>query len=43
MVTGMGVATLPDKIVEFSSVEGVPLANPAGVLFALSDRTLATG
>lgn len=34
----MGVATLPDKIVEFSSVEGVPLANPAGVLFALSDQ-----
>ena len=38
MVTGMGVATLPDKIVEYSSVEGVPLANPAGVLFALSDQ-----
>lgn len=37
MVTGMGVATLPDKIIEYSSVEGVPLANPAGVLFALSD------
>ena len=37
MVTGMGVTTLPDKIVEYSSVEGVPLANPAGVLFALSD------
>jgi amino acid transporter len=37
MVTGMGVATLPDKIIEYSSVEGVPLANPAGVLFGLTD------
>jgi amino acid transporter len=38
MVTGMGASTLPDKIIEFSSIEGVPLANPAGVLFALSDQ-----
>jgi amino acid transporter len=38
MVTGMGATTLPDKIIEYSSVEGVPLANPAGVLFALSDQ-----
>ena len=37
MVTGMGVATLPDKVIEYSSVEGVPLANPAGVLFGLTD------
>ena len=42
MVTGMGASTLPDKIIEFSSVEGVPLANPAGVLFALSDQYVGT-
>lgn len=42
MVTGMGVSTLPDKIIEFSSIEGVPLANPAGVLFALSDQYVGT-
>jgi amino acid transporter len=37
MVTGMGATALPDKIIEYSSIDGVPLANPAGVLFALSD------
>ncbi|MEY2694551.1 MAG: hypothetical protein RL142_899 [Actinomycetota bacterium] len=42
MVTGMGASTLPDKIIEFSSIEGVPLANPAGVLFALSDQYVGT-
>lgn len=42
MVTGMGVGTLPDKIIEYSSIEGVPLANPAGVLFALSDAYVGT-
>jgi amino acid transporter len=42
MVTGMGVATLPDKIVEYSSVDEVVLANPAGVLFALSDQYVGT-
>ena len=38
MVTGMGATALPDKIIEFSSIDEVPLANPAGVLFALSDQ-----
>jgi len=38
MVTGMGVNTLPDAIVKYSMVDDVPLANPAGVLFALSDQ-----
>jgi amino acid transporter len=42
MVTGMGVSTLPDKIIEYSSIEGTPLANPAGVLFALTDQYVGT-
>ncbi len=37
MVTGMGASHLADKIVEYSSVNKVPLANPAAVLFAESD------
>jgi amino acid transporter len=37
MVTGMGATHLADKIVEYSSVDKVPLANPAAVLFAESD------
>ncbi len=38
MVTGFGATKLADGIVATSSVEGTPLANPAGVLFALSDK-----
>jgi amino acid transporter len=38
MVTGFGASKLADGIVAASSVNDVPLANPAGVLFALSDQ-----
>jgi amino acid transporter len=38
MVTGFGASKLADGIAAASSVNDVPLANPAGVLFALSDQ-----
>ena len=36
MVTGMGASTVVEKTVELSTVAGVPLADPAAVLFALA-------
>ena len=38
MVTGMGASKIIDEVVARSAVEGVPLANPAGVLFSLTDQ-----
>ncbi|MEI6590670.1 MAG: APC family permease [Actinomycetes bacterium] len=36
MVVGMGAPNVADQVVKLSSVDGVPLANPAGVLFGLA-------
>ena len=38
MVTGMGASKIFDEVIARSSVEGVPLADPAGVLFSLADQ-----
>jgi amino acid transporter len=38
MVTGMGASTVVEKTVEFSTVNKVPLANPAAVLFTLASQ-----
>ncbi|SDM79459.1 L-asparagine transporter [Cryobacterium flavum] len=38
MVTGMGASTVVEKTVELSTVAGVPLADPAAVLFALATQ-----
>jgi len=38
MVTGMGASKIFDEVIARSAVEGVPLANPAGVLFSLTDQ-----
>lgn len=38
MVTGMGASTIFDQVIERSSVDGAPLADPAGVLFSLTDQ-----
>ncbi len=38
MVTGMGASKVVDKVVEYSSVGDVPLANPANVLFTMADQ-----
>lgn len=38
MVTGMGASTVVERTVEFSSIEGVPLADPAAVLFTLATQ-----
>jgi hypothetical protein len=38
MVTGMGASKIFDEVVGRSAIEGVPLANPAGVLFSLADQ-----
>lgn len=36
MVVGMGSSTIIDQVVERSSIDGVPLADPAAVLFSLA-------
>ncbi|GAA1336220.1 APC family permease [Arthrobacter roseus] len=36
LVTGMGASTVVEATVEYSTVDGVPLADPAAVLFALA-------
>ena len=38
MVTGMGAADIFEQVIERSSIEGVPLADPAAVLFSLADQ-----
>jgi amino acid transporter len=38
MVTGMGASSVVEKTVELSTLDGVPLADPAAVLFALATR-----
>jgi amino acid transporter len=38
MVTGMGSSKIMDEVVARSSVNGVPLADPAAVLFSLADQ-----
>lgn len=38
MATGMGASKIMDEVVARSSVNKVPLANPAGVLFSLTDQ-----
>jgi len=37
VVTGLGSSAVIERTVELSTVEGVPLANPAGVLFAVAE------
>ena len=36
VVTGLGAGSVVDKVVELTTVDGVPLANPAAVLFTLA-------
>lgn len=36
MVTGMGATNIIDEVVQRSSIDGVPLADPAAVLFSLA-------
>ena len=38
MVTGMGANAIFEQVIERSSIEGVPLADPAAVLFSLTDQ-----
>lgn len=38
MVTGMGASSVVEKFVELSTVDGIPLADPAAVLFALATQ-----
>lgn len=38
MVTGMGANAIFDQVIERSSIDGVPLADPAAVLFSLADQ-----
>jgi amino acid transporter len=38
MVTGMGASKIFDEVIARSSIEGVPLADPAAVLFSLADQ-----
>ncbi|WP_231556330.1 APC family permease [Cryobacterium sp. MLB-32] len=38
MVTGLGASTVVEKTVELSTLDGVPLADPAAVLFALATQ-----
>lgn len=38
IVTGLGSSQVIDRTVELSTVDEVPLANPAGVLFAVADQ-----
>jgi amino acid transporter len=38
MVVGMGAPNVADEVIKYSSVDKVPLANPAGVLFGLADH-----
>lgn len=38
MVTGMGASKIFDEVIARSSVDEVPLANPAGVLFSLTEQ-----
>ena len=41
MVTGMGASSVVEKTVELSSLDGVPLADPAAVLFSLATQYVA--
>jgi amino acid transporter len=38
MVTGMGATKIFDEVIARSSIDGVPLADPAAVLFSLADQ-----
>ncbi|MEY4639578.1 MAG: hypothetical protein RLY13_576 [Actinomycetota bacterium] len=38
MVTGMGASKIFDEVIARSSIDGVPLADPAAVLFSLADQ-----
>lgn len=38
MVTGMGANAIFDEVIARSSIDGVPLADPAAVLFSLADQ-----
>jgi amino acid transporter len=38
VVTGLGSSTVVDRAVELSTVDGVPLTDPAAVLFGLADQ-----
>ncbi|HEX5738792.1 MAG TPA: APC family permease [Hydrogenophaga sp.] len=41
VVTGLGAGNVVDKVVELTTVDGVPLANPAAVLFTLASTYVA--
>ncbi len=41
VVTGLGAGSVVDKVVELTTVDGVPLANPAAVLFTLASTYVA--
>ncbi|MEY4996645.1 MAG: hypothetical protein RLY59_49, partial [Actinomycetota bacterium] len=41
-ITRMGAGKIFDEVIARSAVEGVPLANPAGVLFSLADQYVGT-
>jgi amino acid transporter len=38
MVTGMGASQIPDQVVNRSQIDGMPLADPAAVLFSLASE-----
>lgn len=38
VVTGLGASQVKDKVAELSAVNGVPLTNPAAVLFSLAEQ-----
>lgn len=38
VVSGLGTSVAVDRMVEISSIDGVPLADPAAVLFAVTDE-----
>jgi amino acid transporter len=38
MVTGMGASQIPDQVINRSQIDGVPLADPAAVLFSLASE-----
>jgi amino acid transporter len=38
MVTGMGASQIPDQVINRSQIDGVPLVDPAAVLFSLASE-----
>jgi len=42
LVSGLGATNIEDKVFEVTSVNGIPLEDPAAVLFGLSDQFVGT-